>query len=76
MSKKNEIKPLKQPDVISSVFGSYRKRSGKRYMQNFIESDGKKFIRIYYDDDDGGFEFEFTESMTKEFFAAFKKHCL
>ena len=46
---------------------NYQKRKpGKRYVKQAIHTDGKTFLTVCYDDNDGGFEHAFGAGMTKE----------
>lgn len=52
-----------------------RQRRGKmRYFEQSISTDGKTFIEVKYDDNDGGFEWTLNKSMSKEFFRKLKKY--
>jgi hypothetical protein len=49
------------------------KRGKMKYFESRISTDGKTFIRVKYEDNEGGFEWELNKSMTKEFFRKLKK---
>jgi hypothetical protein len=50
-----------------------QKRGKMRYFEQSISTDGKTFIEVKHDDNDGGFEWELNKSMAKEFFRKLKK---
>lgn len=49
------------------------KRGKMKYFEQSITTDGETFISVKHEDNEGGCEFEFNKSMTKEFFRKLKK---
>lgn len=49
------------------------KRQKMKYREQSIVTNGVDFIAVKYEDEGGGFEFEFNKSMSKEFFRKLKK---
>lgn len=48
------------------------KRTKMRYLEQSITTNGKDFITVYVDDNDGGFEHTFNKTMSKELFKKLK----
>lgn len=49
------------------------KRGKMVYFEDSITTDGKTFITVKHEDNEGGYEHEFNKSMTKEFFRKLKQ---